>query len=394
MKAPEPSGIAVSPTPSHVVAVPQAFAYAARSPTGCPVSGVASDDVTSQLNSWFSTVPDGATVEFTPSACYRLDQTLVIRGHHNITLEGNGATFKRVAPTPDALLYPKINAHFHLQDDSGLSLQNFRIEGLNTVNSPDPWEFQPEGFGSNYGNKAFESGVEISGGSGITITNASIDATFGDGITVGSERAETCTSDVRLSSISIDRNGRQGIGVVCANHVLIDQVKILHSHGAGIDLEPLGAAAHVENVEILRSYLNARTVAISSAGLRDISNVSVHGNTIAGWDPSYPWLCLCGPSTSHRHDWSVRDNVTMRGTFNGTTVRFLNVRNVTFTKNTSRSLGTKPHASIELSNVTGTIQITNNNLAGATATYSADAQTGPVLACDNQLDGRQGASPC
>ena len=74
-------------------------------------------------------------------------------------MKGNEATFKRTTPTPQAMVYPKSNPHFAVQGGSGLTFQDFRIEGLNTVNDGDPWELDPGGFGSGFGNKAFESGI-------------------------------------------------------------------------------------------------------------------------------------------------------------------------------------------------------------------------------------------
>jgi hypothetical protein len=376
------------------VAVPAEFAYNTRAAAGCPASTNAADDVTVKLNNWLVTVPDGSTIEFTPSACYRLDQTWFIRDRHNLAIRGNGATFKRITPTPPALLYPKSNPHLLVQGGSGLTLQDLRIEGLNTVNQGDPWELNPGGFASGYGNHPFESGIILVGTSQIELSNVQIDAVFGDGVTVGGEHAPTCTRDVTMRAVSIDRNGRQGIGVACANGVIIDHVKILHSHSTGIDLEPNGEGANTQNVEISSSYLNARTVAVSSAGTNDISDVSVHDNTVGGWDPSYPWLCVCGPSSSHRHDWSVWNNKTLGSSADTSATIFSNVRNVKFTGNTSNSSGKKPAPSVKLINVTGAIQITDNVLAGAPATYSADSATAAVKACGNRLDGPQGGSPC
>ena len=194
--------------------------------------------------------------------------------------------------------------------------------------------------------------------------------------------------------MSIDRNGRQGIATACANGIVIDRVKILHSHTTAIDLEPNGDGSNTENIEISNSYLNARITSVASAGTYDVSNVSMHDNIVGGWDPSYPWLCVCGPSSSHRHDWRVWNNRTLRSSEDISTVTFTNVRNVRFSGNTSNSSGKNPVPSVQLVNVTGTIQITDNTLQGAVATYSADSSTAAVEACGNRLNGLQGASPC
>ena len=184
---------------------------------------------------------------------------------------------------------------------------------------------------------------------------------------MGGEFAATCTSDVSIRSVSIDRNGRQGIATACANGIVIDRVKILHSHTTAIDLEPNGDGSNTENIEISNSYLNARITSVASAGTYDISNVSMHDNIVGGWDPSYPWLCVCGPSSSHRHDWRVWNNRTLRGSEDISTVKFTNVRNVRFSGNTSNSSGKNPVPSVKLVNVTGMIKITDNTLQGAAA---------------------------
>lgn len=207
------------------------------------------------------------------------------------------------APTLQSMLYPALNAHFIVQRGSGLTFKTFKL--LNTVNDGDSGERDPDGFGSGFGSKAFKSGIILSGTNAVNVSNVAIDAVFGDGIKVGGEPPLTCTSDVSMRSVSVDQNGRRRMAVACAVGVVIDRVKVLHSHVTAIDLEPNGTGSHAKNIEISNSYLDSKTVTISSAGTYDISDVSVHDNILGGWDPSYPWLCVCGPISSHCHDWRV-----------------------------------------------------------------------------------------
>jgi hypothetical protein len=63
-------------------------------PSGCSI------DATSQILSWIDSVPDGSTLLFGASACYRIEGTLELFGRE-LTIDGNGATFKSLDPPSD-----------------------------------------------------------------------------------------------------------------------------------------------------------------------------------------------------------------------------------------------------------------------------------------------------
>ena len=58
------------------------------------IAGDCSVDVTQPILTWIASVPDNSTLSFTPSACYRIEGTLEIRGRTGLDFEGNGAAFR------------------------------------------------------------------------------------------------------------------------------------------------------------------------------------------------------------------------------------------------------------------------------------------------------------
>ncbi|MGH2705961.1 MAG: hypothetical protein ACRDJ4_12985, partial [Actinomycetota bacterium] len=61
------------------------------------IAGNCSRDVTADLLSWISSVPNGSVLSFARGACYRIDGSLKLLDRRDLTFEGNGATFEAVS---------------------------------------------------------------------------------------------------------------------------------------------------------------------------------------------------------------------------------------------------------------------------------------------------------
>jgi len=362
-------------------------------------AGIAADcsvDVTGPLVQFIAAVPDGSAnqpnvVRFARNACYHVDLPFVVRQHRNLVIEGNDATIRRFREHLLTTQFPAGYAHVEIDDVANVTLENLHVVGLNTQ-SDHPSAYDPNGFGSAYGTtNAFESAYHFESLDGLTVTNVTSDATFGDGITLGSEHAPSLAANVRLSNISIDRNGRQGVAVGAADHVLMDGIHIWHSNATGFDLEPNGDTSYTTNVEIRNSYVNSRTVAFAATGVQDTSNIDIHDNTVRWSALSWPWVTEGDnrASTGRRHDWRVVHNQVLTG-LDSPALAFSNTDNVEVGDNVSPvNSSSNPEVAkfpgVTLSGVGGTVTVTNNDFSGAGWVYAADSNTGRVRACDNRI---------
>ncbi len=348
-----------------------------------------SQDTTAAFNTWIASLPDNSTIELASNACYRLDETLNIDGKTGLTIYGNGATFKRLTPTPDSLVYPHSNMHMHISNSTNIVLKDLHITGMNNASDLDPqsprvksYVFEPEKFGSSSGNKPFESGIEFSNDDGVTMQNLSIDGTYGDGITIGGEAASLLVKNLTATNIRIDRNGRQAVSLVAAENVVLDKIQALHSHAVGFDLEPNGATASVSGVKIRNSYVNTYTVAFSLAGgAGKVSNIDIHNNTVRSTDPAFPWLSGENAAPDPlRQNWRILNNLVQIPSLG---IVVSNILNVAVEKNVSPI--TKGYSAVTLNNVTGTIVIAHNDFSGAGNVNKNISVDGSLRICGNRL---------
>lgn len=365
-----------------------------------------STDTTDRLNNWLATVPDGATIVFAKGGCYQLDRTLNIANRNNLTLEGNGATLKRKTPTPPELLNylppsplnPRRlhNIHVYILNSKNITVRNITIVGLNTVSDIDATSargktvFEPTKFGSVAGGlnpgttaryKEGEAGISIIGSDNITLTHIKTDGTYGDGIGLGSDNVPV-SRRISLNDIEIDRNGRQGIFLGAVENVLIDNARILHSHGGGFDLEPDGLN-FVKGVEIRNSYVNSYNVAFGLAGANDVSDINIHDNTVRDTLYSYPWFNgVHGTRYTgvKRVNWRIINNVSVTKSIG---IKVYNVSDVTIEGNRQETVDGRP--GVESVNVGGVLNIKGNEFTNASTTYTTVRDSAEILACGNKL---------
>ncbi|HEX9123116.1 MAG TPA: right-handed parallel beta-helix repeat-containing protein [Actinomycetota bacterium] len=89
--------------------------------------------------------------------------------------------------------------------------------------------------------------------------------------------------NIQVLNSTFDRNGRQGISVTGAEHVLIKNNTIADVRMCVIDLEPMSTDWYVKDVEIVRNTLGPRRITVLSAATQgDVDNVTLSDNTVIG----------------------------------------------------------------------------------------------------------------
>jgi uncharacterized repeat protein (TIGR02543 family) len=128
----------------------------------------------------------------------------------------------------------------------------------------------------------------VLGSDHVTITGTTSRDCWGDGFYIGANGTAQCTN-IQLTNLTGDNNRRDGLSIIHADNVVVDNCVFKNSHGqapeAGIDIEP-NANNTVNNVTIKNSdILNNGESGITlykAPGYTNsfITNVTITGNTV------------------------------------------------------------------------------------------------------------------
>lgn len=112
----------------------------------------------------------------------------------------------------------------------------------------------------DYTNKAlyawseWRHAVTLQGCSSVLIENLNIEDSGGDGIYLGSQGRVFANTDVTIRNVRLRRNNRQGISVITADRLLIEDCVMEDTCGtlpmAGIDFEPNGPRQMLRNITV------------------------------------------------------------------------------------------------------------------------------------------------
>ena len=179
-------------------------------------------DVTAEMNAFLLDVPNGSTIHLVPYGLYRMDDTWAFEMCSSITIEGPMATV-----ATDTTGY-KNRSHLRFWFCSDMKVRELRIEGANPeAGTSGP--FLPE--------LAGQHGVEVAACVGIELDRLTITDVYGDFVYLGWK--DKIFSDwVLIHNCVMVRSGRQGIALVGARMVSIEDNVIEESRRAHIDLEP------------------------------------------------------------------------------------------------------------------------------------------------------------
>ena len=242
------------------------------------IDGTGNRDVTGPINSFLAGVAPGTTVTFAKNARYRIEGVLILLNPSNITIDGNGATFfattdgSGVAPPrkPFRYSWPRRREHWDVRGAHNLTMRNFTVRGANPNGgaTPEAYVAGLEG----------QAGIAISRTDGIVIDNVTITDTYGDFVWITG-----ASTDVTIRNSTFARSGRQGVAIVGASGVVIQDNKIRDVARSVIDLEPLGKAQvtdlHVRRNQVgdYRNFLLA-----AGGGGPGVSDIWLEANRVDG----------------------------------------------------------------------------------------------------------------
>ncbi len=226
-------------------------------------------DVTTALNSFIASVPNGSTISFKANGRYRSEGILSVVSRSNLTFDGNGATIYATSNTSAN------RRNWNVKSSSGITFEQMTVQGAN----PNPGTYDP--------NHEFEHGFWIDGSSGIEISHVTMTRNRGDCVYLSDAGgALPWSSNIWIHDSTCTGNGRMGIAIVAARHVTIEHNMFSSIAYQVFDLEPNkqfpaqgSSYVTIRNNTIhgpLKDYL------VGADGWGPIDHLTVSGNEVIG----------------------------------------------------------------------------------------------------------------
>ncbi|MCU1351752.1 MAG: hypothetical protein JWM05_961 [Acidimicrobiales bacterium] len=226
-------------------------------------------DVTLPLRDFLGSVPDGAVAQLARGATYRVEGTLKLRGRRDLTLDGNGATITATGPQS----VPR--SHIWLEGGTNLAVRNLTIHGANPAGGTADAAY--------VGAQEHIHGIQIAGVQGAEVDHVTITDVYGDFVYVGRAEDRSPSADVWIHDSTFARNGRQGIAVTDARHVVIERNRLDDMRRSTIDLEPNTRSSAVQDVHVLDNQVGrGRLRFIAAHGGGPVDDVVIARNVLRG----------------------------------------------------------------------------------------------------------------
>jgi hypothetical protein len=337
----------------------------AEIPDDCSVS------VENQVMAWLATVPDGNTARFAAGACYGQDGTITLTGRSGLVIDGQGAEFRALT------MGGAHRANWRFFGGANLAIQNVAVRGTNPAG----------GYTAGF---EWQHGFSVEGVQGMTLANVEARETWGDGIYLDHGVASPACGDdassarnVVITGATLERSGRQGVAVVDAEHVTVQDSAIGPVALANVDLETDDDCGLARHITIARNQFGAHSWGVvDSVGFGanpQVGDVTVTDNTesVAASGCFAPIRILSpvvpeGQPRVYRHDYTFTGN-RLRGTRNG--FEFRGLRNVEVSSNSVNlpaTVGCGTRAGVLLVD-SHTVAIRLNSFVGANSVFKVDA---------------------
>jgi hypothetical protein len=271
-------------------------------------SGVASDcssDVTTPLLDWIDSTPDNSVLRFGTNACYEIEGVLYVTGRQRLTFVGNGADFMAKTngadqPRPHGVAdprWPRRRAHWWFANSNDISISNVTVTGSNPHSGQADAQYDAK--------YEVQSGFVITASTNVTVADNSIERVWGDFVTV-----EEHSSNVTIRGNHMTTDGRQGVAVTNASHVVIDGNTMDDMRRSVFDLEVNFDTGVIDDVRIINNTTgNSRLLWLANAGnSTHISNIVIQNNTMTGTSLSLLYSKTKDPSAGKRGPWTIDHN--------------------------------------------------------------------------------------
>ncbi len=229
------------------------------------VAADCSSDVTPQMQAWINGIPDDSYLSLGSKACYRVDGTITMQNRHHLQLNGNDAVLKP-ATTGDL---KRIGVA--ILGGSDIKVVHLTVWGANPTAGARPDAYHPSLVGQH--------GFKVGGATDVVLDHVSAFDVYGDFVYVGGFDGKP-SSQVMVSTSTFARSGRQGITIVDADHVTIQENVISGVAMTMFDIEPNLPTQEARSIHIIGNVTgSARAFWFANEGAHaDVGDIEISGN--------------------------------------------------------------------------------------------------------------------
>ena len=254
-------------------------------------AGIAADcsvPVEQAINAFLATVANGSTVLFPAGACYAQAGRIELRDKTDVTVDGQGATFRSSAENtalkgavPNWMVLRGRNVRIRNMTVVG----NFHLTGERFQQRVNQASTEGEAGATSQ----FNAGVAVYGGNGVWVTDMAIQDVFGDGVLTGmSEYVENSAPFEHPSNVHVERVTVTKAARHCYSPNQVDGFWLEDSIArdcwyAALDAELDGVDQTLSNLHFLRNTFDGYFmggILIPVAGDADSTrDIEIRGNT-------------------------------------------------------------------------------------------------------------------
>jgi hypothetical protein len=265
-----------------------------------PPASIASDcsvDVTASIQAVLTALPDNATLQFAPGACYRIDGTLLVKGRVGLTIDGRGVTFRQVTNGAELVNPSRVRARnvWTFQQNTNLTVRDMTVFGANPAAGRGDKAYQPKYEGQH--------AYTVLSGTNTLLDHVQAYDTYGDFVFVG-----PAVNGLVVRNSVFSRNGRQG-WTINGSNITFDHNTISETRRATVDMEPSLPSWAAHNVTISNNEVGKGRglfVANKGAPLAPIDNVSIVNNHLT----RKSLQILVGGGAGYRNNYRVIGNTS------------------------------------------------------------------------------------
>jgi hypothetical protein len=274
-----PAGNSTNSKPAPSKPAPPSSQPNNRPPAVSPPASLAADcsrDVTAELQSFFASVPDGSLVRLKAQGCYLVSQ-LGVRGHANLTVDGNGATIKAGVFLPNPVT--------GWRDELNLTVRDLTIVGAD----PTPGVYKAP----YHANAGIALGHVING----KILNVTVRNVAGDFVYVGPTHPRAGPDFFPSRNVSIIglhgfNAGRDGISFAYCETGLLAHSTLTNTGRSAIDMVDINYIWRADDITIENNtFTHPGTGFLVMGGHGNnlvVRNNSVHGHNLWAKDKGPP----------------------------------------------------------------------------------------------------------
>jgi len=365
---------AVKPT---VYNVPKSI----KSDCSVPVEG--------KVMAWLATVPDGSTVTFGKGGCYGQDGTITLTGRNGLVIDGQGAEFRALT------LGGSHRANWRFIGGSNLVVRNMAVRGSNAEGVYDH-------------DVEWQHGYSIEGVQGMNLSNVQARETFGDGIYLWRGASSPACGDdassarnLTIANATLERIGRQGVAVVDAEQVKLQDSTIGPVAWANVDLETDDDCEIARHVIVQDNSFGSNGWGVIVNGgfggdpqvgdLRVVDNVqtgpTIDTGILPPFDPCRAPVRILASGSLYRSGYTFSGNqfLAPNNAFVFRQIRTVDVSSNSVTFAQPPPMGCSSRAGVRLSD-SHIVAIIGNAFSGASSVYVKDALSDGITETGNTTD--------